>query len=181
MWVFTYKFDENGYLLKHKARLVAQGDMQYIDEDTYIATLVAQTFRAIMAIVATFNLETRQYDAVNAFPNVVLTTLVACQCAEGYERSRFILWLLRALYGLKTSPLLWYNHFTFTLEDLGLNPVPRTNCLFVNKWLILIFYVDDILAVYAPKHKARMDEFESKLMNKYEIWKLGEVEHFLGI
>jgi hypothetical protein len=58
MWVFTYKFNENGYLLKHKARLVARGDMQYTNEDTYVATLVAQTFRAIMAIVATFDLET---------------------------------------------------------------------------------------------------------------------------
>ena len=26
-----------------------------------------------------------------------------------------------------------------------------------------------------------MDKFESKLMNKYEIQKLGEVEHFLGV
>ena len=27
MWVFTYKFDEDRYLLKHKARLVARGDL----------------------------------------------------------------------------------------------------------------------------------------------------------
>jgi hypothetical protein len=27
MWVFTYKFDEDGYLLKYKARLVVRGDL----------------------------------------------------------------------------------------------------------------------------------------------------------
>jgi hypothetical protein len=27
MWVFTYKFDQDGYLLKFKARLVARGDV----------------------------------------------------------------------------------------------------------------------------------------------------------
>jgi hypothetical protein len=27
-WVFTYKFDEEGYLLKYKARLVVRGDLQ---------------------------------------------------------------------------------------------------------------------------------------------------------
>ena len=27
MWVFTYKFDQDGYLLKYKARLVARGDL----------------------------------------------------------------------------------------------------------------------------------------------------------
>jgi hypothetical protein len=92
-----------------------------------------------------------------------------------------VLWVLWALYGLKTSPVLWYKDFTHTLEDLGLNPVLETNCLFVNDWLILIFYVDDILAVYSPKHKDRMDDFELKLMNKYEVQTLGEAEHFLGI
>ena len=59
MWVFTYKFDEDGYFLKHKARLVAQGDLQYTAEDTYAATLAAQTFRAVIAIVAAFDLEIR--------------------------------------------------------------------------------------------------------------------------
>ena len=28
MWVFTYKLDEDGYLLKFKAQLVVQGDLQ---------------------------------------------------------------------------------------------------------------------------------------------------------
>ena len=181
MWVFTYKFDQDGYLLKHKARLVARGDLQYTAEDTYAATLAAQTFRAVMAIVAAFDLDTRQYDAVTAFANALLPIPISCNCAEGYERSGFVLWVLQALYGLKTSPVLWYKDFTCTLEDLGLNPILETNCLFVNDWLILIFYVDDILTAYAPKYKDRMDEFESRLMNKYKVQTLGEVEHFLGV
>jgi hypothetical protein len=28
MWVLTYKFDEDGFLYKHKGRLVARGDLQ---------------------------------------------------------------------------------------------------------------------------------------------------------
>jgi hypothetical protein len=39
MWVFTYKFNKDGYLLKHKARLVARGDLQTLEEETYAATL----------------------------------------------------------------------------------------------------------------------------------------------
>ena len=122
--------------MKHKARLVARGDLQYTAEDTYAATLAAQTFRAVMAIVAAFDLETRQYDAVNAFANATLPTPIACQCAEGYERTDSVLWVQRAIYGLKTSPILWYKDFTHSLEDLGLSPIPETNCLFVNDWLI---------------------------------------------
>ena len=93
MWIFTYKFDQDGSLLKYKARLVAWGDLQYTEEDTYTATLAAQVFRAIMAIVAAFDLETRQYDAVNAFANAPLPSSITCQCTEGYECLGFLLWL----------------------------------------------------------------------------------------
>ena len=58
IWVFIYKFDQDRYLLKHKARLVVQGDLQYIDKDTYIATLAAQVFCTIIAIVVAFDFET---------------------------------------------------------------------------------------------------------------------------
>ena len=57
MWVFTYKLDEDGYLLKYKARLVVRGDLQILQfKDTYAATLAARVFRALMAIAAYFNL-----------------------------------------------------------------------------------------------------------------------------
>jgi hypothetical protein len=41
--------------------------------------------------------------------------------------------------------------------------------------------MDDILAVYTPKYKDRMDEFELKLISRYQVRTLREVEHFLGI
>ncbi len=67
------------------------------------------------------------------------------------------------------------------LEDLGLNPILESNCLYVNNWLILFFYVNDILTVYAPKYQDQIDQFEVSLMSKYELRQLGEVKHFLGI
>ena len=86
MQVFTYKFDKDRYLLKHKARLVVQGDLQTLEEETYATTLAAQTFRAVIALTAGFDLKTRQYDAVNAFANTRLLIPIYCQSAEGYER-----------------------------------------------------------------------------------------------
>ena len=56
MWVFTYKFDEDGYLYKFKARLCVRGDLQAQYGDTYAATLAARTFRALIAISAAFSL-----------------------------------------------------------------------------------------------------------------------------
>lgn len=150
MWVFTYKFDDEGYLIKEKARLVARGDLQFTQEETYAATLAAQIFRVFIAIVAIFGLYTRQYNAVNAFANAKNRTPVLGYMPEGYYKPGFILWILNALYRLKTLPLYWYQEFTATLEELGLSPILGTNCIFKNDWLILIFYVDDIIVAYHP-------------------------------
>jgi hypothetical protein len=57
MWVFTYKFDEDGLLYKYKARLVVRGDLQEDWGDTYAATLAARVFRFLMALAAAFGLK----------------------------------------------------------------------------------------------------------------------------
>ena len=58
MWVFTYKFDEDGYLLKYKARLVVRGDLyKNQKEETYAIILAARVFRSLMAILAYFDLD----------------------------------------------------------------------------------------------------------------------------
>jgi hypothetical protein len=44
MWVFTYKFDEDGLLYKYKAWLVMRGDLQENCANTYAVTLAAQVF-----------------------------------------------------------------------------------------------------------------------------------------
>ena len=92
-----------------------------------------------------------------------------------------MLWLTKALYGLKTSAVLWYQDFTATLEKLGFKPVPDANCLYFNDWLMIIFYVDDIIAIYDRKYSDHMEEFERKLEQEYVLRKLGEAKHFLGI
>ena len=84
-WVFKYKLDSDGYLQKLKARLCVRGDLQITEEETYAATLASRIFRALMAIAAAFDLEIRQYDAVNAFTNAKLSKLVYYYCLEGFS------------------------------------------------------------------------------------------------
>ena len=50
-----------------------------------MATLAARIFRALIAIAAAFNLEIRQYNAVNAFINAKLSKLVYCYYLEGFS------------------------------------------------------------------------------------------------
>ena len=181
-WVFKYKFDTDGFLLKHKARLCVRGDLQKTDKDTYAATLALKTFRALMALTAAFDLEARQYDAVNAFLNSTINELIYVSCPEGLPSTpNTCLRLLRALYGLKQSPLLWLQEVSSKLQDLGLHPVPGIDCLFTNGWLLLFFYVDDFVMLYDKRHQSAYTAFEKSLLQTYEIRKLGDLSWFLGI
>lgn len=181
-WVFKYKFDDQGYLTKYKARLCARGDLQHTEQDTFAATVAARIFRALMALVAAFDLETRQYDAVNAFANSPIDEPIYCKVPDGWTESNLILLLLlRALYGLKQSPALWYKQFSQTLIELGLEPVSGIDCLFTNDHMMLFFFVDDVVVLYHHQHVKEVDDFQAKLFETYEMRYIGELEWFLGI
>ena len=182
-WVFKYKFDEQGYLTKYRARLCARGDLQHTEQDTYAATLAARLFLVLMALVATFDLETRQYDAVNAFANSPIDEPTYCTPPDGWTGSdQILLLLLRALYGLKQSSALWYQNFSQTLvSELGLEPVAGVECLFTNDFMLLFFFVDDIVVLFDHQHTKQVDEFQTKLFKAYQMRFLGELKWFLGI
>jgi hypothetical protein len=179
--VFKYKLDSEGHLTKYKARICVRGDLQTTAEETYAATLAIRVFRALMAIAAYFNMEIRQYDAVNAFTNAQLATPVYCYPPEGFSDSDHLWELQRALYGLKTSPLLWYKELTKTLTELGLEEVKDAPCLWKNNKLLVFFHVDDIVVLAKPAHTGALDDFERKLLRRYEIRSLGELSIFCGI
>jgi hypothetical protein len=131
--------------------------------------------------MAAFDLEARQYDVVNAFTNSILDEVVHCAYPEGYNIEGICLLLLHALYRLRRSPLLWLKEFSKTLQELGLQEVLGEPCLFTNDWLIVFFYVDDIVTLCCKEHLPRLETFEKDLMARYEIWSLGELSWFLGI
>ena len=84
-WVFAYKFDSEGYMVKVKARLCVRRDKQEVNDlDTFAVILVTETMRFLFAIAAYFDLEMRQFDAVAAFLNCPLNEMVYCQPPVGF-------------------------------------------------------------------------------------------------
>lgn len=160
---------------------MARGDLEFNQDDTYASTLAAQTFRAMASIAAALDLEIKQYDAVNAFANAKLPHPVYFKCPEGYEKNEKIMKATHAIYGLKKSPLLWYNEITLGFKKLGLSPVPETSCLFKNDWLIVMIYVDDLLLMYHSRYKERFLELQDRLLALYEFRVMGDASHFIGI
>ena len=183
-WVFTYKLDDKGFLVKYKARICVRGDLQpYTGEDLYAATGAYRTFRIFMAIVAAFDLECDQMDAVNAFLNAPIKDEIYVQWPPGYKKRNTVLRLNRALYGLRMSPKLWFYEISSLLATLGFEYSPEDHCLMIhNSLTIIIFiYVDDFLVASPLELRHHLDEIKSLINAKYELRDLGKVKRFLNL
>lgn len=185
LWVFTYKKDANGTLLKHKARLCVRGDLQVYNsrEEVAAATGAFRTFRILAAIAAAFDLEIWQLDAVNAFVNADIDEDIYIDAPPRVGHRGQCLKLHKALYGLRKSPLLWYREFSATLIELGLTPIVGENCLFVHPTqpIFIFFYVDDILLIGPKAAQSTMQELKQDLMQAYEMKDIGEAKWFLNV
>jgi len=187
-WVYVYKFDANGFLDKCKARICVRGDLQPHDiwQNTYASTLSAKSFRMTMALMAHYDLECEQLDITNAFINASLEaqeSKTLCELPDGFKKEGKIVELDKALYGLKESPLLWYNEFTSTLRTLGLEPSSEDPCFWFDqgRLVMLLFFVDDILVLYHRSQKAIGKHVIEGIMKKYEAQHEGDIEWYLGI
>lgn len=186
-WVWTYKFDKDGYFQKCKARIVVRGDLQEKGtvESTYAATLAAKSFRTAMAIAADRDLEIKQFDVVGAFLNAKITAEnpVICEMPDGFKKEGMCVKLNRALYGLRDSPLLWYEEFSGSLKTLGMMASKEEPCLFfdTDRKVWILFYVDDTLIMYAKENEAFATELWKKVTAKYEMQDQGQVSWFLGV
>jgi Reverse transcriptase (RNA-dependent DNA polymerase) len=170
MWTFIYKFDTEGYLTKYKSRIVARGDLQRNGlQDTYAATLFAKTFRAMMGIAAFFGLEAYQWDIQNAFVNAVMDEDVFVEFPDGYKQPNKVILLQKALYGLRRSPRLWQKAFVATLTSLGLKQALEDSCVFSDEFIVLLVFVDDIIAFCRPENREYLFNFRDKLNQKYPI------------
>lgn len=183
MWVYVYKLDDRGFLIKCKARLVVRGDQQAkgLTEENYAATLATRSLRTVLAIAARFDLELIQYDAVNAFVNAYLDDVVHMEMPPGHRKPNSILKLQKALYGLRRSPLLWQKELTGTLSSLGFEKIPHEPCVMIKNGIIVFFYVDDIVIAYKRDQQQEVGEFVEQLQCKYQLTGGDELMWFLGI
>jgi hypothetical protein len=176
IWMFKYKFDIDDYLKKFKTRLCVRNDLQSTDQNTYAITLAMKTFRALMIISIAFDLKIWQYNAVSAFINNEIEKELYNECSNEFSRFDYCWKLNKVLYELKQASIFWYRNLITTLKNLKLQSISRINCLFVNDWLILFFYVDDIVIIYLKENLNRMRFFEKSLMKRFEMKVLKELK-----
>ena len=84
-----------------------RGDLESITpEEKRAATLAARIARSLFALVAAFDLDLRQRDAVTAFLNYKIDKDTYTRIPKGFGTSGQYWKLNKALYGLRISPRL---------------------------------------------------------------------------
>lgn len=183
-WVYTYKTDNDGFIMQYKARLVVRGDLQasHISRnELYAHTATMRTFRMLVAIAAAHHLAIHQMDAITAFLHATLDDdeVFHVKQPPGIPLGDdIVLRLRRPLYGLRIAPKAWFRECTRKLRILGAKQVPEEPCLWLYEKTYVFFYVDDFLVIGSPTH---VDAVKMQLTRHFEMRDLGPATHFLGI
>jgi len=91
-WVFQIKYNSDGYVLKHKAWLVAKGFFQNPGVDygeTFSPVAKAPTIRVLFSLAVQNGWDIQQVDVNNTFLNDDLDETVFMVQPEGFLNSRF--------------------------------------------------------------------------------------------
>ena len=170
-WVIRNKLDENGFITRNKARLVAKwyNQEEGIDyEETYAPVAQLEVIRLLLPFTSCLDFKLFQIEVKCAFLNGVLNEEVFVSQPLGFEDINYlnhVCKLKRVLYGLKQAPRAWYDHLSKFLLEKGFSPGNVDNTLFSKREgkdiLLVKVYVDDI--IFGSTNDIMCQEF-SKLM-----------------
>ncbi|CAI7882759.1 unnamed protein product [Closterium sp. NIES-54] len=185
----TWKlFRPDGIVEREKARLVVKGFTQVagVDyEETYALVGSYVTARVLLAIAAALDLDLMQLDVKNAFLHGMLDRDLYMEQPSYYEDGTpRVCKLVKSLYGLKQSPMLWYEALDGVLLGAGWKKSKVDEALYFKSdaegemcWLLV--YVDDLLA--ASRSQSLLGELRDLLQSAFQLREISPVEKYLGL
>ncbi|MCO5566728.1 hypothetical protein L7F22_020407 [Adiantum nelumboides] len=188
-WILRKKYNADGSMQRHKARLVARGFSQEpgIDfQETFSPTLGLTTFCIMMAIGAQYDMEIHQTDVKTAFLNGYLEEDIYMAQPPHFvdsKNSDYVCHLQRSIYGLKQSPRQWNTRFTEFMIRAGFQRCVTDVSVYTrhgrDRLLALALYVDDIV-VMAPTLQS-ITSINDELSAEFSMTDGGEISYILGI
>ncbi|CAI5459170.1 unnamed protein product [Closterium sp. Yama58-4] len=187
-WVLTTKYHIDDTVEREKARLVVKGFTQVYGADydeTYAPVSSYVTLRIFLSIVAVFDLNLMQLDMKNAFLQSKLDRVLYMYQPDYFnDGTGRVCKLLKSLYGLKQSPLLWYKALNDVLVGAGWKKSQVDEALYfkvgvdkVTCWVLV--YVDDLLA--ASSSTKMLKELKELLEAAFELREISPVQKYLGL
>jgi hypothetical protein len=188
-WVFQNKQDENGIIVRNKARSVAQGYSQVegLDfDETFAPVARLEAIQILLAYATSHNIKLYQMDVKSAFLNGKINELIYVEQSPSFEDSKkpnHVYKLSKALYGLKQAPRAWYERLQDFLVSKGFKVGKVDTTLFTKKIVDDLFicqiYVDDI--IFGSTNQEFCEEFGDMMSQEFEMSMIGELSFFLGL
>ncbi|CAI7933164.1 unnamed protein product [Closterium sp. NIES-54] len=143
------------------------------------------TLRIFLSIVVVFDLNLMQLDMKNAFLQSKLDRVLYMYQPDYFDDGTGrVCKLLKSLYGLKQSPLLWYRALDGVLLGAGWKKSQVDEALYfkasengVTCWVLV--YVDDLLA--ASSSPAMLKELKQLLEDAFKLREISPVIKYLGL
>lgn len=189
MWLFRHKFNSDGSLQRHKARLVVNGKTQQVGVDcfeTFSHVVKPTTIRTVLSLSATRSWPIHQLDLKNAFLHGNLNETVFMHQPPGFvdpTKPTHVCKLRKSLYELKQAPRAWYHRFATFLQTKGFTSIQCDTSLFILKhgkdMAYLLLYVDDI--ILTASSPSLLQTIIHTLSTEFAMSDLGPLSHFLGI
>ena len=142
----------------------------------------------VLAIAAEYNLEYWQLDYNTAFLKADVTEEVDVKMAPGCEQFDengvpLITSLLKSLYGLRQSPINWWNTIDQHLVEIGFKCLKSDLCVYTysecGAIYILTLYVDYVFLL--GKYVLVLRHIKQKLMSRFSMTDMGDVSLVPGM
>lgn len=192
-YVFKYKLNPDGSVSRCKTRIVTKGYTQVegIDyHETFASVAKMDSIRLIFAYAIMYDLEIEQMDVVNAFLLADIDEEIYAEIPEGVElpphlagedRSKYVIRILKSMYGLKQAGRNWYEKLHTTLLALGFERLESDHAVYIHpsSKTIIAFWVDDIMIL--NNSKETINSLKKLLTEQFEMKDLGPMTFFLGL
>ena len=184
-WVYTWKVDEHGWVVKAKSRLVARGFKQREGVDfgeTFAPTVSSSCVHLLSAIACECDLDLCHFDVDRVFVHSDLEDVFLRLPKRCGDLSGKLVRLNKTLYGLKQASREWHAHLTTCLQRLGFEQCMTDACVFRliedgRVAITAVVHVDDIFAV---GQKERCDRICVDLNPTVPVKNLGDFKWYGG-
>lgn len=172
----------------YKSRWVVRGFEQTpgVDyHDTFAPVAGYVTVRLVLAIAASLNLILHGMDAIGAFLQGEVEDVIYVMQPIGFEvkgKENFVCRLKKSLYGLATSPRVWWKALDKFLTSIGFTRSEMDPCLYFRRvagLVLLVVFVDDL--IIAASTLILMEEIKNQLSQRFKMKDEGALQSFLGM
>ena len=181
--------NENGEVIRNKARLVCKGYAQEEGIDygeTFAPIARLEGVRMLLVYAAHKKFKVYQMDVKTTFLNGILEEEVYIEKPEGFvdpDNRDMVCRLHKALYGLKQAPRAWYERLHTYLLSIGFVRTSENNNLYMkgdtdDTIIIAKIFVDDII-FGGQDHICKA--FADEMQKEFEMSMFGEIKFFLGL